>query len=532
MTLRTPGTGLRLPPSGTPQPFTPTAPLAGATPNATGRVTFPDGFLWGAATAAFQIEGAGHEGGRQDSIWDVFCRIPGAVKNGDDGMVACDHYHRYREDVALMKRLNLDTYRFSTSWARIMPDGKTVNAEGLDFYSRLVDELLAADILPWLTLYHWDLPQALEELGGWPSRDTAYRFADYADVVHEALGDRVRVWTTLNEPWCSAFLGHTSGAHAPGHKSPELGLAAAHHLMLGHGLAVEALRRRDPEASLGITLNFTVSDPVHPSDPADVDAARRDDGMFNRIFCDPILRGAYPQDVLDDVAHLGFAELVRDGDLAVISTPIDVLGVNYYNGGAVSARPQQTVGVPAGTAGPDGVRETPAEGPVWEVRSPNPVPEGIHVHSRGLPTTEMGWEVQPEGLTRLLVRLQQDYTGPRGTALFVTENGAAYPDVVEPDGSVDDQDRLAFLDVHLRAVKDAIDAGADVRGYFAWSLMDNFEWALGYSKRFGLVRVDYDTQERTVKASGRWYARVARDNAVPARTAAADAGTPQVVSGT
>ncbi len=519
MTLRTPGPGLRLPAPGTPVPFTPTAPLAGATPHATGRVPFPDGFLWGTATAAFQIEGAGTEGGRQDSIWDAFCRVPGAVRDGDDGLVACDHYHRYREDVALMQRLNLDTYRFSTSWARIVPDGKTVNAEGLDFYSRLVDELLEADILPWLTLYHWDLPQALEELGGWPARDTAQRFADYAVAVHEALGDRVRVWTTLNEPWCSAFLGYTSGAHAPGKKSPELGLAAAHHLMLGHGLAVQALRERDPEASLGITLNFTVSDPVDPRDPADVDAARRDDGMFNRIFLDPVLRGAYPQDVLDDVAHLGFADVVRPGDLEVISTPIDVLGVNYYNGGAVSARPQQAAGSPQGTAGPDGARETPADGPVRETRSPNPVPDGIHHHSRGLPTTDMGWEVQPEGLTRVLVRLQQDYTGPRGTALFVTENGAAYPDVVQPDGSVDDQDRLAFIDAHLRAVADAIDAGADVRGYFAWSLMDNFEWALGYSKRFGIVRVDYETQERTVKASGRWYAEVARDNAVPARRA-------------
>jgi len=330
------------------------------------------------------------------------------------------------------------------------------------------------------------------------------------------------VWTTLNEPWCSAFLGYTSGAHAPGKKSPELGLAAAHHLMLAHGSAVQALRERDPEASLGLTLNFTVSDPVDPSDPADVDAARRDDGMFNRIFLDPILRGAYPQDLLDDVAHLGFADHVLPGDLEVISTPIDVLGVNYYNGGAVSAHPQDasTDAEPDGTAGPDGARETTEGTPVWEVRSPNPVPDGIHHHSRGLPTTDMGWEVQPEGLTRLLIRLQQDYTGPRGTSLFITENGAAYPDVVQADGTVDDQDRLEFIDLHLRATKDAIDAGADVRGYFAWSLMDNFEWALGYSKRFGVVHVDYETQERTVKSSGRWYGEVARDNVVPERPAA------------
>ena len=520
MTLHTPGIGARTPAPGTPVPFAPSAPLTGSTPNSTGDVAFPEGFLWGAATAAFQIEGAGAEGGRKDSIWDTFCRVPGAVHAGDDGMVACDHYHRYREDVALMKRLGLSAYRFSTSWARVVPDGRTVNREGVDFYSRLVDELLGADILPWLTLYHWDLPQAVEDDGGWPVRDTAYRFADYAVAMHEALGDRVKVWTTLNEPWCSAFLGYTGGIHAPGRKSPEDGLAAAHHLMLGHGLAINALRERDPEASLGITLNYTVSDPVDPADPADVDAARRDDAMFNRIFTDPILRGAYPQDILDDVAHLGFAEHVREGDLEIISTPIDVLGVNYYNGGAVSATPQATDdgAAPDGTAGPDGARETPSEGPVWETRSPNPVPDGIYHHSRGLPTTDMGWEVQPEGLTRLLTRLHEDYTGPRGTALFVTENGAAYPDVVQGDGSVDDQDRLEFIDRHLRALKDAVDAGADVRGYFAWSLLDNFEWALGYSKRFGIVRVDYTTQERTVKASGHWYADVARTSVVPART--------------
>ncbi|WP_418276138.1 glycoside hydrolase family 1 protein [Isoptericola jiangsuensis] len=516
MTLSTTGTGARIAAPRTTVPFRPTAPLTGPTPNSTGSVTFPQGFLWGTATAAFQIEGAGAEDGRGESIWDVFCRIPGAVVNGDDGMVACDHYHRYRDDVALMKRLHLDAYRFSTSWARVVPDGRTVNQRGLDFYSRLVDELLAADILPWLTLYHWDLPQALEDIGGWPHRDTAYRFADYAVTMHEALGDRVGVWTTFNEPWCSAFLGYTSGAHAPGKKSPELGLAAAHHLMLAHGLAVDTLRERDPEASLGLTLNFTVSDPVDPQDAADVDVARRDDAMFNRIFLDPILRGAYPQDILDDTAHLGFSDVIRDGDLEIISTPIDVLGVNYYNGGAVAATPQQDDPSPRGTAGPDGARARSEEGPVWETRSPNPVPDGIFPHARGLPTTDMGWEVQPEGLTRLLLRLQQDYTGPRGTVLVVTENGAAYPDVVQADGTVDDRDRLEFIDRHLRAVKDAVDAGADVRGYFAWSLLDNFEWALGYSKRFGLTRVDYSTQERTLKASGRWYAEVARDNVVPA----------------
>ncbi|MFC8922666.1 glycoside hydrolase family 1 protein [Cellulosimicrobium sp. NPDC057127] len=484
----------------------------------------PRDFLWGAATAAFQIEGAGHTDGRTDSIWDTFCRVPGAVVNGDDGMVACDHYHRYREDVALMRELGLGAYRFSTSWARVRPDGGAVNAAGVAFYDRLVDELLEAQILPWLTLYHWDLPQAIEERGGWTDRDTAYRFAEYAVTMHEALGDRVGVWTTLNEPWCSAFLGYTAGVHAPGRQSREDGLAAAHHLLLGHGLAVQALRERAPEANLGITLNFTVSDPVDPADPADVDAARRIDGQFNRIFLGPLFHGAYPQDVLEDVAPYGLLDHVRDGDLEIVSTPIDTLGVNYYNGGAVAGRPLEpgAEGTDGGTR-PEGVRDGDGgQAPVRATSSPYPAADDAHGRSRGLPTTDMGWEVQPEGLTRLLTRLQEEYTGPRGVAMYVTENGAAYPDEVSADGSVDDQDRLAFLDAHLRATRDAIDAGADVRGYFAWSLMDNFEWALGYTKRFGLVRVDYATQERTVKSSGRWYAQVVRDNAVPARDGAAD----------
>ncbi|WP_251150385.1 family 1 glycosylhydrolase [Cellulosimicrobium sp. Marseille-Q4280] len=506
--------------------FVPSTPLAPNPATATGRVEMPHGFLWGAATASFQIEGAGQTDGRKDSVWDAFARVPGAVVNGDDGLVACDHYHRYREDVALMRELNLGAYRFSSSWARVRPDGGAVNPQGLAFYDRLVDELLDAQILPWITLYHWDLPQALEEKGGWTNRDTAFRFAEYAVTMHEALGDRVGVWTTLNEPWCSAFLGYTAGVHAPGRQSRPDGLAAAHHLLLGHGLAVQALRERAPQANLGITLNFTVADPVDPADPADVDAARRIDGQFNRVFLDPLFRGAYPQDLLDDVAPYGLLDHVRDGDLEIVSTPIDTLGVNYYNGGAFSARPQESGSADGGTR-PEGVRDEDAGAqdgaPVRETSSPYPAADGVHGHSRGLPLTDMGWEVQPEGLTRLLTRLQEEYTGPLGVSMYVTENGAAYPDVVGPDGSVDDQDRLDFLDAHLRATKDAIDAGADVRGYFAWSLMDNFEWALGYTKRFGIVRVDYATQERTVKASGRWYARVAGTNVVPARDEPDDA---------
>ncbi|MHA7133278.1 GH1 family beta-glucosidase [Oerskovia turbata] len=470
----------------------------------TGRVPFPEGFLWGAATAAFQIEGAGHVDGREDSVWDTFCRIPGAVLGGDDGEVACDHYHRHREDVALLADLNMGAYRFSSSWARVQPGGGAVNQKGLDFYSRLVDELLAKDLLPWITLYHWDLPQALEEQGGWTNRDTAYRFADYAVTMHEALGDRVGVWTTLNEPWCSAFLGYTAGVHAPGRQSRRDGLAAAHHLLLGHGLATQALRERAPEANLGITLNFTVADPLDPSDPGDVDAARRIDGQFNRIFLDPVIKGEYPADVLADVEEYGLAEHIQDGDLAIISSPIDALGVNYYHGELVSSRP----------ATDSLVGEAPVERPT---SSPYPAADSVFNHPRGLPVTDQNWEIQPEGLTRLLNRLHADYTGPAGVPLYITENGCAFDDVVEADGSVDDQNRLEFFDAHLRAVKDAIDDGADVRGYFAWSLLDNFEWSWGYSKRFGIVRVDYETQERTVKASGRWFAQVAAQNTVPER---------------
>ena len=472
--------------------------------SSSGPLPFPTGFLWGAATAAYQVEGAAHEGGRTDSIWDTFARIPGAVLGAHDGEVACDQYHRMADDVALMSRLNLASYRFSTSWARVRPDGGAVNPVGLDYYSRLVDELLGAGITPWLTLYHWDLPQAVEDTGGWTNRDTAYRFAEYAVGMHEALGDRVNVWTTLNEPWCSAFLGYTAGLHAPGRQDPADGLAAAHHLLLGHGLAVTELRSRAPEANLGITLNFDVPDPVDPADPGDVEAARLLDGQLNRIFLDPLLRGAYPADVLADVEHLGLLSHVKDGDLAIVSAPIDTLGVNYYHGQAVSGRPAPAA--PGGNA--------PVTRPT---SSPFPAAAAAHSHLRGLPITSMGWEVQPEGLTRLLVRLQQEYTGPAGVGLYVTENGAAYDDTPDADGFVQDDARLDYYDQHLRAVLDAIDLGVDVRGYFAWSLLDNFEWAWGYEQRFGIVRVDYDTQVRTPKASALWYSQVAKSNAVPVR---------------
>ena len=453
----------------------------------------PPQLLLGVATAAYQIEGATHRDGRADSIWDAFSRVPGAVVGGESGERACEHYDRYRDDVALMRELGVQVYRFSTSWARVQPDGRTANPAGLDFYRRLTDELLEAGITPWLTLYHWDLPQALQEAGGWPARDTALRFADYAAEVHAALGDRIQHWTSLNEPWCSAFLGYLSGEHAPGEQNAQRSLDAAHHLLLGHGLATQRLRSLDASLDLGITLNMTVADPVDPHDPADLDAARRIDAQHNRLFLDPIFRGAYPADLVDDLAARGLHLPVQEGDLAAIATPIDALGVNYYHGDAVSAHPPAAA--PLSSAAPS---ERPK-------RSPFPAGDGIFTHPRGLPVTAMGWEVQPEGLTRLLRRIDAEYTRPAGVVLYVTENGAAYTDVPDAEGFVDDIERAEFVRLHIDAVVDAIEAGVDVRGYFYWSLLDNFEWAWGYDKRFGLVRVDYDSQSRTVKRSGRLY---------------------------
>lgn len=466
--------------------------------------SFPQDFLFGAATAAFQIEGAAAEDGRTDSIWDAFCRVPGAVINGDDGSVACDHYHRYADDVALMKSLGIQTYRFSTSWSRVRPDGGAANPAGVDFYSRLVDELLEADILPWLTLYHWDMPQALEERGGWTNRDVVPRFVEYVQTMHDALGDRVDIWTTLNEPWCSSFLSYTAGAHAPGRQSVRDGLLASHHLLLAHGEAVRELRSRDEGLDLGITLNLTTADPADPNDEADRDAARRIDGQFNRWFLDPLMRGSFPADAVEDIravdaeAVADFERAVRPGDLETISHRLDFLGVNYYHGEFVSGTPD-----PAPPAG----GEAPTS---RKIASPFPSHERIHWRERGLERTGMGWEVQPEGLTRLLRRVQDDYPG---TPLYVTENGAAYDDRFE-DGTVDDVERARYVRDHVAAVLDAIDAGVDVRGYFYWSLLDNFEWAWGYEKRFGIVHVDYETQLRTVKRSGREYAQIIADRAL------------------
>ncbi|TFV84567.1 beta-glucosidase [Microbacterium sp. dk485] len=472
---------------------------------------FPPSFRFGAATAAFQIEGAAFEDGRRASIWDAFCRVPGAVLRGDNGDVACDHYHRYPQDVALMKELGLQTYRFSTSWSRVRPDGGPLNQAGLDFYRRLVDELLDAGIRPWLTLYHWDLPQALEERGGWTVRETSERFAEYALDMHDALGDRVQDWATLNEPWCSSFLSYTAGAHAPGHYSAAEGMLSAHHLLLGHGTAIRELRARDASLNLGVTLNLTVADPVDATDPADVDAARRIDGQFNRWFLDPVFRGRYPGDILDDFRRVdpeavaALEAAVHPGDLETIAAPLDTLGVNYYHGDFVAGRPPADA--PGGGDAPTSRR----------TQSPFPASENIFWHDRGLPRTSMNWEVQPEGLTRLLRRVHEEYTAERGVALVVTENGAAYEDepvVVDGRVEVDDAERTEFVELHLGAILDAIDQGVDVRGFFYWSLLDNFEWAWGYDKRFGIVRVDYETQERSIKRSGLRYSRIIADRAL------------------
>ena len=469
---------------------------------------FPSGFLWGAATAAYQIEGAAAEGGRTPSIWDTYSHTPGKVRNGDTGDTAADHYHRYRDDIALMSELGLQSYRFSVSWSRVQPTGRGPAVEqGLDFYRSLVDGLLEAGITPVATLYHWDLPQELEDAGGWPARDTAERFGDYAAIMAEALGDRVRLWTTLNEPWCSAFLGYGSGVHAPGRTEPASSLRAAHHLNLAHGRAVAALRAARPAtAQVSVTLNLHEVRPLSDS-LADREAARRIDAVGNRIFTGPILKGEYPQDLRADTAHLvDWDELVRPGDLAAISAPIDLLGVNYYTPTLVSSR-LGTDGIGAGTAA---ATRNDAHGK--SDHSPWTGSEDVVFHLPPGERTAMNWSIDPSGLYNLLTRMSREH--PR-LPLLVTENGAAFDDYLNPEGEVRDPERIAYLRTHLAAVHAAIADGADVRGYFLWSLMDNFEWAYGYGKRFGAVYVDYATQRRIPKSSARWYAEAIRRGGVP-----------------
>jgi beta-glucosidase len=426
--------------------------------------SFPEGFRFGAATAAYQIEGAVHEDGRGESIWDTFCRIPGAVANGDTGEVACDHYHRWESDLDLMAELGLESYRFSIGWPRVQPDGAgRLNPAGVRFYRRLVEGLLDRGIEPVATLYHWDLPQPLQDAGGWARRETAERFATYAGHMARELGDLVQTWITHNEPWVVAFLGHAHGRFAPGIRDWPTAVAVSHHLLLSHGMAVDAL-----PGSVGITMNLA---PVIAVGPGDEDAARIYDGHLNRWFLDALVRGRYPDDVLALYEErLGPLDAIRDGDLATIAQPIDFLGVNYYF--------------------PSRVRASPGDEPLGVELVPGPPPH-----------TAMGWEVSPDGFHDLLVRLAREY----GVPIAVTENGAAFDDPPTGDGIVEDPERTAYLQGHLDAVARAIADGADVRRYFAWSLLDNFEWAEGYAKRFGIVHVDYATQRRTLKRSGEWY---------------------------
>ena len=459
-----------------------------------GQASFPADFWWGAATAAYQIEGSVSEDGRSPSIWDTFCATPGRIAGAHTGEPAADHYRRAGDDVAMMAGLGLDAYRFSVSWPRVQPHGRgPENRSGSAFYDRLVDDLLAAGIKPAVTLYHWDLPQELEDRGGWTHRDTAYRYAEYAALVAERLGDRVQLWCTLNEPWCSAFLGYGSGAHAPGRVDDEAALRAAHHLLLAHGLGTRAVRSVLPSAQISISLNRGAVRPVS-ADPADVDAARRVDGLLNRLFLDPILTGAYPADVVADTAAVTDWSFVQDGDLTAIGVGVDVLGVNYYQPDLV------------------GAATDPVAGP-WCF----PGSRNLAFHNGPGPVTEMGWTVDPTGLLEVLLRLERDHPG---LAVMVTENGAAYPDLVGADGQVADPHRITYLHSHLLAAHEALSAGVDLRGYFVWSLLDNFEWALGYAKRFGLIHVDYETQTRTAKDSAHWYRRVIAAGGVPLTMAA------------
>lgn len=477
-----------------------TAPIGqpGETPSTVGG--FPTGFQWGVSTAAYQIEGASHEGGRTPSIWDTFSHTPGAVRNGDNGDIAADHYHRFAEDVAIMADLGLSTYRFSLAWTRIQPDGRgAANPAGIDFYNRLIDRLLDNGITPLITAYHWDLPQSLEDAGGWPVRDTAYRFAEYLDIAARAFGDRVPVWTTLNELWCSSFLGYGSGVHAPGRHEPASVLSATHHLLLAHGLGVAVLRDALPAGGqVAVTLNPS-NVRAASDDPADLDAQRRIDGLANRLFLDPIFRGEYPADVLADTASVTDWSFVRSSDLAEISRPIDQLGVNYYAPALVAARKP-------------GAEEVRADGHGASAHSPWPGVTDVDFLPQPGPHTQMDWPVDANGLRELLVRIGRDYPG---VPLAITENGAAYADYADPTGNVRDPERIEYLRGHIGAVRAALADGVDVRGYHVWSLLDNFEWSYGFSKRFGLVYVDYASQKRIVKDSARWYAAVAAANDLP-----------------
>ncbi|MGP4089298.1 GH1 family beta-glucosidase [Streptomyces sp. KR55] len=445
---------------------------------------FPHDFAWGTATAAYQIEGAVAEDGRSPSIWDTFSHTPGKVAGDDNGDVACDHYHRWREDIALMQQLGTNAYRLSVAWPRILPGGDgTVNAKGLDFYDALIDGLLKAGITPSVTVYHWDLPQVLQDRGGWPERDTAERFAAYASVVAERLGDRVHHWTTLNEPLCSAWIGHLEGLMAPGLTDLTAAIRASYHLLLGHGLATQAIRAAAPGAQVGIVNNLSTVQAVTER-PEDIAAAHRMDGHTNRWWLDPVHGRGFPTD-MREVYGVELPEYA--GDLETIAQPLDWLGLNYYFPATVADDPK------------------------------GPAPYARQVRRPGVPRTGMDWEIDATGIETLLLRLTHEYGARK---LYVTENGSAFPDVVRPDGTIDDPERTEYLVQHLAACASAARKGAPLAGYYAWSLLDNFEWAYGYDKRFGLVHVDYRTQVRTIKGSGHRYADIIHSHRGHGRRAA------------
>ncbi|MDJ0959813.1 MAG: GH1 family beta-glucosidase [Acidimicrobiia bacterium] len=456
--------------------------------------SFPSGFHWGAATASYQIEGAVRDDGRGESIWDRWSHIPGNTVNGDTGDVACDHYHRWREDIQLMQQLGITAYRFSIAWPRVIPTGTgEVSAAGIGFYDRLVDALLEVGITPFPTLYHWDLPQVLEDDGGWPERRTAYAFADYATAVADRLGDRVKHWWTINEPFCVADLGYRVGTKAPGRHDHHDFLAAAHHVLLGHGLAVTAIKAASPDAQVGIVANVDNHMP-RSAHPADRRAAELAHAIHSGWYLDPVFRGEYPEAAVNH--HHWDQREVAPGDMEIISTRVDHHGVNYYT------------------------RKLHGDEGIDDLERPAPI---LHAD---LHRTTMGWEVYPDGLRELLVRFNEEYDLP---PVYITENGAAFPDEVV-DGAVHDGDRRDYLERHFSAAAEAVAAGVDLRGYFVWSLMDNYEWARGYGQRFGLVRVDYETQERILKDSAHWYASViaAATGSIEASEEAVDDGGDEV----
>ncbi len=443
---------------------------------------FPEGFVWGSATASYQVEGAVRQDGRGESIWDRYCSVPGNVAGGDTGEIACDHHNRYKEDVQLMKKMGLKAYRFSVAWPRVMPLGRgQVNEKGLDFYEKLTDELILAGIEPYVTLYHWDLPQALQDIGGWANPEMPKYFLEFAKAVFSRLSGKVRKWITLNEPYCTAFLGHAEGRQAPGIRDFSTAIAVSYHLYVGHGLVVKYFREQKLPGEIGITLNLMGRLPYSDS-PEDKVAAKRADGYLNRWFVEPIMKGSYPQDMIDLYREKGVVlpEFKKD-DLALMSQPLDFMGLNYYND-------------------------------FYVVDDQNKWPTGFAIKNPpNMPVTDRNWPITEKGLTDMLLRMKNEYGIER---IFITENGASYNDVVSLDHQVEDYNRTDYLKRHLLAMEDAMKAGVRVDGYFLWSLYDNFEWSFGYGSRFGIVYVDFVTQERIVKQSGHWFSRVIEKNAI------------------